>query len=204
MAVKRIRELYPLADFDPKPFLHPQEEEYDAKLTKQYRLGYSCFKYAVASVLKPKKICEIGVYSGGSAMAFMEGSPEAHYVGIDNNFNSHKLGVDFTAYVKAMFDTRGGDYAIIEADSMKLDYIPEYDLLHVDGNHSYAFCKHDVYLGLRSKTEWILVDDALDSQVAAATFDALFEHCPGTNEWAFFEDTWRGNILIHNRKPERP
>lgn len=202
---EKIRKLYKTLAFDHRPFLHPKEYDVALKQTEHYRIGHICFKMAVSRVLSPLHICEIGVSSGGSALAFLMGAPDAAYCGIDNEGDAATIGADLTQHAKNILRANGfNNFVIRLANSLELNYLEPFDLLHVDGNHEYKHCFHDVLLALYSKTEWILVDDSRDSQVAAATLDALYKFHPGSCDWAFFDDTWTGNILIHNRAGARP
>jgi hypothetical protein len=196
----RIRKLYKTLTFDHRPFLHPQEYNVELKRTEHYRIGHICFKMAVSQIIAPSLICEIGVSSGTSALAFLEGSPDASYIGIDDGSDSARIGADLLLHARTQLNKKNyHKWSIRIANSLELSYLEPFDLFHVDGNHEYKHCFHDVLLALYSKSEWILVDDSRDSQVASATLDALFKYHPGSCEWAFFEDTWTGNILIHNR-----
>src|SRR5258705_8446868 len=80
-----IRELYPFSIYDHRPSLPSGLPNYYQ--TEQFRIGYACFKYAVARILQPKTIVEIGVGVGVSAMAFLAGC-SAIYMGIDNDCES--------------------------------------------------------------------------------------------------------------------
>ena len=48
------------------------------------QLQYARFKLAIAEVLKPQRILEVGVGWGVSACAFYRGNSSAHFIGIDN------------------------------------------------------------------------------------------------------------------------
>jgi hypothetical protein len=201
----RIRKLYKTLTFDHRPFLHPNEYDFTLKNTEHYRIGHVCFKMAVAQILEPELICEIGISSGTSALAFLEGAPDATYVGIDNGGDAGRLGIDLTLHAEEQLTKKGyHKWGFRIQNSLSINYLESFNLFHVDANHEWKHCFHDVLLGLASQSEWILVDDARDSQVAGATLDAMFKHHPGSCEWAFFEDTWTGNILIHNRPGARP
>jgi len=194
-----IRERYSRSPYDHRPFLPPDVPDYYQ--TNQFRLGYAAFKREVAAVLQPSSIIEIGVGIGVSALAFLDGAPNATYVGIDNDCESNRdFPVKPSEFVKKLLGDRG---RIEVRDSTKIDRLPQVDLVHVDGAHDYDSCYLDVLLAWRSNARWILVDDARDSVVAAATMDALRFKSPGSVDWAYFEDTWTGNILI-SRVKERP
>jgi len=194
-----IREEYPYCTYDHRPGLPSGIQNYYQ--AEEFRLGYACFKWQVAYVLQPKSIIEIGVGVGVSALAFLDGAPHATYVGIDNDCESNRdFPVTPSTFVSNLLGNRG---KIWLKDSTKIDRLPQVDLIHVDGAHDYDSCYLDVLLAWRSNARWILVDDARDSVVAAATMDALRFKSPGSVDWAYFEDTWTGNILI-SRVKERP
>jgi hypothetical protein len=196
---EEIRINYQSSAYDHRPYLPPNVAS--LYYTDQFRIGYACFKREVALTLRPKTIIEIGVGVGVSALAFLNGYPTADYIGIDNDCED---GRDFpikpSEFVKGLLGDRG---TVRVLDSMTIGRLPDCDLVHVDGGHSYESAYNDVMLAWRSNARWILVDDARDSVVAAATFDALRRKSPGSVDWAYFEDTWTGNILI-SRTKERP
>ena len=185
--------------YDHVPYLPLGLPEY--YYTNDFRIGYAAFKAAVAAQIHPQSIIEIGVGVGVSALAFLYGCPTATYLGIDNDCESNRdFPVKPSEFVKKLLGDRG---RIEVKDSTKIDRLPQVDLVHVDGAHDYDSCYLDVLLAWRSNARWILVDDARDSVVAAATMDALRFKSPGSVDWAYFEDTWTGNILI-SRVKERP
>ncbi len=47
--------------------------------------SYYRMKWAIAKVIQPKSILEIGVRYGYSAISFLSACPDAQYVGIDND-----------------------------------------------------------------------------------------------------------------------
>lgn len=194
---KDIREVW--SNYDHRPFLPSGLASF--YYTEEFRLGYAAFKAAVTEQLQPKTIIEIGVGVGVSALAFLDGCPTATYIGIDNDAECMRdFPVKPSEFVQGLLGAYG---RIWKKDSTKIDRLPPADLVHIDGDHSYEGAYNDVMLAWRSEARWILVDDARDSVVAAATFDALHRKSPGSVDWAYFEDTWTGNILI-SRVKERP
>ena len=128
----------------------------------------------------------------------LDAAPDAAYVGIDSCRYEDDFGVPLLGHVEEQFAKLGRRGRILRQDSKTLKELPgEFDLVHVDGDHSYAVCRHDVDLALRGGVPWILVDDARDNQVCAAVFAALLAWRPGRTEWAMFEDSWTGSILIY-------
>jgi predicted O-methyltransferase YrrM len=154
-------------------------------------------KNAIAKVLEPKSICEIGVSSGISALAFLQACPTARYVGIDNKFEEELRGIKLVD--RAIELLKSYNAKVVIADSLVLRELPEgpYDMVHVDGCHLKGATMHDVTMAWRACNVggWIVVDDAVDTAVAAGTFEALNRLHPGTCHWQYIEG-WTGNILI--------
>ena len=153
---------------------------------------YELFKYTVADVIRPKSIVEIGVGWGIAANAFRTACPMATYTGYDSGADDEGI-FDF---FKQQFPDDG--WQIRKADSGILTELPLCDLVHVDGAHDYGHACHDTLMALRA-APWVLVDDARDSQVAAAALMAAFVFQPGDIEWAYYEDTLTGNILFRRK-----
>lgn len=195
---KEIRELYPTVSYDHRPFLTEREPDYTWKQEEKFRVGYACLKWAVAKVLQPKTIREIGVGGGVAAMAFLDACPEATYVGVDSGRLGVERGFDFSADVLAKIHKHHPQAnALIERiDSRQLAMYPKVDLIHVDGGHAHDIAYHDVRLALGSGSEWTLVDDARDNVVCSAAFRAFWDYRGGPTEWAYFEDSWTGSILF--------
>jgi predicted O-methyltransferase YrrM len=190
-----------IEEFDMRRLLLPDlERDYDLKMSHEFMRGYMTVKYAIAKVLNPGTILEIGVSSGMSAMAFLAACPEAHYTGIDNGADDWKL----VERARELLAKQERSFAIIPFNSQELKKLPggAYDLIHVDGCHLRECAKHDVLLAWEaiSLNGYILVDDTRDTAVAAGTFDALAEINPGSVDWCYLNDTWTGNILIHRSK----
>lgn len=200
-----IRRLYPRLNYDHRSLLPEQDTAYATKMTEEFRRGYACFKFAVAAVLQPRSICEIGVGSGIAASAFFAAAPHTHYVGVDNLYDERVCNYPFTTHLRERWEQeqRSFEFCIVE-DSMDMEALPEpgkFDLVHVDGCHLQDYAYHDTLLALKSKSPWVLIDDCRDSQVTLGVMQALFMTQPGSVEWAYFEDTWTGNILISREKP---
>ena len=196
---RRIRHNYPLSTYDHRQYLPTGVAP--LFYSEKFRLGYACFKREVAHVIQPKRIIEIGVGLGISALAFFNGCPNATYLGIDNDCETDR---DFPVKPSEFVRNLLGPWGRIEVkDSSTIDRLPPADFIHIDGDHSYDAAYNDVMLAWRSEARWILVDDTRDSVVSAATFAALHRKSPGSVDWAYFEDTWTGSILI-SRVKERP
>lgn len=195
---QRIRENQYVCAYDHRPFLPERDLPFKYLTTEEYRRGYACFKFAVAQAIQPKQIIEIGVGAGSGALAMLHAAgPECQYLGIDDNSKCRTDSWDFTAFVKEKMKQCGFNASFLIQDSMTLKEIPwgPADLFHVDGDHGYANAFNDSLLAFQSGAKWVLVDDARDINVVRGAFDALLK-CQNGYEWAYFEDTWTGNLLF--------
>lgn len=200
----KIREAARTCTYDHRPFLHPADADIAAKLTEEFRAGYAAIKWAVSKVIQPKAICEIGVGGGLAALAMLDACPTAAYVGIDSCRYEDDLAVPLLGHVEEQFIKLKRHGRILRQDSKSLKKLPgEFDLVHVDGDHSFEYARHDLAMAFASGVPWILVDDARDNQVVAGIFTALYALRPGSTEWAMFEDTWTGSILIYTGRNRR-
>jgi len=193
--VEAIRRLWAVDGYDHRPRLPdlPGLEKWIGD--ERFRATYAAFKHTVASILQPTSICEIGVGFGVSAHAFLDACPQVLYAGYDDGSMDPRI-------LRTVRELQGPGRTVFARETSRLDALPSCDFCHVDGCHLMGHQAHDVGLALRAAT-WVLVDDARDSQVAAATMLALFGYQPGDCLWAYFEGTWSGDILIYTgRKHE--
>lgn len=121
---------------------------------------YYRLKHAIARVLKPRSIFEIGVRYGYSARAFLDGSPEARYTGLD--LDVAEFGGELGAIDWARSITSGREAQFIVGNSQQLRHFPGdlYDLIHVDGQQDGYGTLHDLGLAL-AQGRHVLVDGYL-------------------------------------------
>jgi len=169
-----------------------------------FRREYTLSKYAIACEFRPRRICEIGVFTGISAKCFLAASPQAEYVGIDNKRDQNGMGVEAVEHARRDLQALGYRATIHILDSQALDRLPDppYDFIHVDGDHSRAGAAHDIRMAWAAATDdgVILVDNGHDMGVAAGVFDALFDLTYGTHliDWRYYSGKC-GNLLISKR-----
>ena len=169
----------------------------------EFRPEYVASKYEIAKRFRPRRICEIGVFSGIAAKCFLAASPEAEYVGIDNMCDEREMVNSPQAVANAMRDLLDMRFkaTILVQDSQTLSELPDphYDFIHVDGNHSRAGAAHDVKLAWNALTDdgHIIVDNGHDMGVATGVFDALFDLRYGKEliHWEY-HNPLIGNIVI--------
>jgi SAM-dependent methyltransferase len=118
---------------------------------------YYRLKWAIARVLQPRRILEIGVRFGYSAAAFLNACPGATYLGIDNDsdtYGGYKGAIQWARQI-----TSGADADYLIADSQQLTEFPggAYDLIHIDGQQDGGGSIQDLRKAL-GRAKYILVD----------------------------------------------
>ncbi|MDB5387173.1 MAG: methyltransferase, cyclopropane fatty acid synthase [Planctomycetaceae bacterium] len=130
-------------------------------------------KYALARLLRPASILEFGVRAGYSAFAFLSACPNGRYVGIDNNSDTHGgfsgaieharsllSGFEATIHQQSsteyMQEFREGDET---QQTEQPNPFPSFELVHVDGDHSFHGCLGDLEAAVKFWPRAILVDD---------------------------------------------
>ena len=142
------------ANYDFRKTAHPTDPL--AHLFEEW-VDYYKLKWAIAHILKPASILEIGVRFGYSAAAFLEGHPIAHYVGIDLDSDSYG-GVEGAIHWAEKI-TEPFKAEFIVADTQKMERFPGgfYDLIHVDGQQDGDGSFHDLELAIQ-QSRYVLVD----------------------------------------------
>ena len=95
-------------------------------------VSYYRAKWAVARLLKPRSILEVGVRYGYSAAAFLDGCNSARYLGIDpdsEEFGGSRDGIGWARRITAGYSAQ-----FIVADTREMARFPGeiYDLIHID------------------------------------------------------------------------
>ena len=106
-------------------------------------------KWRIARELQPRCILEIGVRAGYSAFVFMHAAPVgARYLGIDNGLCDAEARREYLAHARQLLEGLDAWLWIVDAGSLRvLPGGPDgdlWDLVYVDGDHSYAGCLHDI------------------------------------------------------------
>jgi 2-polyprenyl-3-methyl-5-hydroxy-6-metoxy-1,4-benzoquinol methylase len=152
--ISKILELAAASEYDFRLSANPQDplKHLFSDWVSYYRL-----KWAIARVLKPERILEVGVRFGYSARAFLEACPNAAYFGIDND--SEESGGEKGAIEWARRATEQFDANYLIADSQQLEEFPggPYDLIHIDGQQDGAGSIQDLRKAL-PKARHILFD----------------------------------------------
>jgi predicted O-methyltransferase YrrM len=155
---------------------------------------YYNFYYSYGRHFKPKNIYEIGVRAGYTAYFLLLGSKAAKYRGID--LEVFKEGS--TAMASKLLKKVCKDVGLSIGDSHKLDTLGElYDLIHIDGDHSYEGKVQDLELALANLAPngVIVIDDynpKVGIEVKRATDDVVKKH--GLNISTF--ETYTGHAIL--------
>jgi len=182
-----------------EPRLHPQDQPAPATWRPCYEV-----KFALARLIRPRSILEIGVRAGYSALAFLTACPEASYVGIDNNGDMHggfrgaldharELLAPFQAVLLEMTSAAYGEQLRHDPDQSA------FDLVHVDGDHSLAGCLADLRLADRLQPRVILVDDVLGIPEVQSACDQFLRETQGRWLSLVIPDAHNGvRVLVTN------
>lgn len=143
--------------------------------SEDLKTKYYNFYYSYGRHYKPKNIYEIGVRAGYTAYFLLKGSGAKKFRGID--LETYKAGS--TKMALKLIRKACADSSVIIANSHNIEALDElYDLIHIDGDHSYEGKVQDLELALNNLTSEgvIVVDDynsKLGIEVKKATDDIV-------------------------------
>lgn len=173
--------------------IHPEDRKKWSR-QKDERIKLSSIRQWVAEHAQPEVIIEIGVRCGYSALDFLIACPKATYYGFDNNAGEHG-GADDLRYHKWAKKLLSGYNATIypDVDTQSIDELPvKGDFAHIDGDHSYEGCMHDIKLARKAGAKWILVDDFdYQKNVKRAVQDSIKD-----TDYCEYFDGYHGQVLI--------
>ncbi len=177
--------------YDHRPFMPESVKAAFPHTLDDNQLLYSRTKFAIACVLQPHAIYEVGVGWGVSLRAFEHACPDSHIFAID----SGEMGVDPLQFVRD-----GVEISCVTSDSLPA-FVHSYgqiDLIHIDGGHGRDQKCRDIVKAFQAQPEWILVDDAHNVMVMAGTFDGIWKACPTVDiPMIYIGNSHTGNLLIY-------
>lgn len=129
--------------------------------------------FAVAAVLKPETLTELGVGAGSSFDAFNAGNPIKDYTGYDLfpvvEHESTKENWSFLARASEVTGKRGVNARLVKGDLRNLKEVQGADLIFIDGGKGYRNSYRDLWLAFKAtpRPKFILVDDYHGEQMPA-------------------------------------
>lgn len=161
-------------------------------------VDYYRMKFAIAKMIRPTSILEIGVGYGYSAITFLKASENATYLGIDNNSNTFGKNKVTGNWAKEITKNYKAEFML--ADSQSMTTLPGdfYDLIHIDGQQDGDGTFHDLELALE-KGKWILVDGYFwsDENLLSATY--FLNKYKDFIEFAVTIPSYVGELLIKTK-----
>jgi hypothetical protein len=105
-------------------------------------VDYYRMKYAIAKMIHPTSILEIGVRYGYSAITFLKASENATYLGIENNSNTFGENKETGNWAKKITENYKAEFLLANSQSMTTLPGDFYDLIHIDGKQDGGFRHH--------------------------------------------------------------
>jgi hypothetical protein len=124
--------------------------------------------WKICEYFKPKSVLEIGFLEGLTfGILFESTDVDTKYVCVDVDFSPKEKYFDFIFKDDPKYDS----ITFVETDSKNLNLTQPFDLIHIDGDHTYEYVKNDVLkiLPLLHKNSILIMDD-------------MTEHCPDVSK----------------------
>jgi predicted O-methyltransferase YrrM len=178
--------------------------EHDRIHPDQWRGSYE-MKYITAKLIKPQSILEFGVRCGYSAMAFFQACPTADYLGIDTNGavdGGFEGSLDFAREALRSYRVRFQEMSTrdfgseIVGTKFSIDQYPQYDLIHVDAEHTFDGCLYDLYLASMLQPKAILCDDSSTVNSVRMACRHFRDNCRGKYRMVQISDGYNGQSLF--------
>ena len=129
--------------------------------------------FALAAVLKPETLTELGTGAGSSFDAFNAGNPLKFYTGYDLfptvTHEDSKEKWSFHERASQVIGKRQVSARLVKADLRNITEIKGADLIVVDGAQGYRHCYRDLRLAFTAtpRAKFIFLDDFEGEQIAA-------------------------------------
>jgi hypothetical protein len=189
------------------------DADYYLQRKDEFLHKYQCF-YALSKTIGPRRIIELGVAAGASADAYLGGSPDTFYTGIDT-FGEPFSPADDSPWralrktddslwkpldiAHRLLEDRGfRGYRLITANLRHLHRLPHRaDLVIVDAAHDFENEYADLKLALTAEPIFIFIDDADRTQQAWPAIEKFMqEDLRGAIEYTLPIDYLGAGLLI--------
>lgn len=182
-----------ILDVMPQEFFFELGTEHDEYLKSN---NYYEFYYAISKFYKPKKILEIGVRYGYSLGVMIKGSGLVEkVVGIDNDdYHQGSLSVAQNNLKKHVSSDL--EYVFSNIDSHTIPKFDEYyDLIHIDGDHTYEGKLKDLDL-LKNACKIAIIDDVYHIPDVSSAANDWMEKNKDIIKSSFLLDSMRGTLIL--------
>ena len=136
------------------------------------------FYYTYVKLFKPKTILEIGVRNGYSLLSMMSADENVQIDGVDNETEK-----DFENVKKYKND----NVNLIKSNSdlfFKVNnQVDRYDLIHIDGDHSFDQCRDDLKNAMGIANDIIVIDDSIAIGTVKQALELVTEVLRHKIEW---------------------
>jgi hypothetical protein len=148
--------------------------------------------WKICEYFKPKSILEIGFFEGLTFGLLFEAS-DADYVCVDIDFSRKTNYFDFLFKDHPKYNS----IKFIKTDSRELNLTQQFDLIHIDGNHSYEYIKNDLLksLPLLHKNSILIIDDM--TELCPDVKNVVDQYLLGQHEFVPFLATDREMFFHH-------
>ena len=166
-------------------------------------LGDYKFLYGFVSLIRPKRILEIGTHRGASTIAMAmalrdEGLEDSRIISVDIIKSYLEIAAEqierlgLSKYVE-----------LVHGNSSMVRNYPFFDVVFIDGNHSYEGCKRD-FENVKDKATYIILHDAVSTEDVAK----LVKEISRTMEYELLNidignagEQWSLNKLVYRSFP---
>ena len=182
----------------PKEIIAPgdnwvKDEVYEALRDNQYHHYYDIIReFDIKSVL------EIGVRARYSMFSMLSANPSLLYRGLEINMGETKRLGFFDHAKKLASGFVEADIKFIEESSRTVDRLPRrFDMIHIDGNHSFDFCFHDLKI-CAPMSDLLFVDDYDYVEDVKRAVEHFKQVTPEI--YSRYIPSYRGNVILFCEK----
>lgn len=156
--------------------------------------------YGLVRSLQPSAIVEIGSFAGYMTAVLAKGCLD-NGEGIVYAIDNFTLGTTATHLHNNMQIAGVAQHVmIVEADSQKLEQVPNCDLAFIDGDHSYHGLVNDINLCLNAGATTLLIHDTRSWWGPNKLLTELREGIHENKEFEFIEFPYDGGFLVMQQK----